>query len=84
MRVIPPPPIRARLRATMINRRDASKSMALIRLSNGHEVFRKVGETLGSAGEPDEDVEIVEVGKGLIRVRRGDDTQELKVEFLRK
>ncbi|QDU44556.1 hypothetical protein Mal52_30400 [Symmachiella dynata] len=76
-----PPPIRSQLRATMINARTASKSMALIRLSSGNEVFRKVGEMLGNAGDPDADVEVIKIEKGSIHVRRGEHSQEIKVEF---
>ena len=79
-----PQPIRAQLRATMLDRRDASKSMALIQLSGGREVFRKVGEMIGNEGGVDSDVEIIEIGKGSIRVRRGEEQLELTVNYLKK
>jgi len=73
-----PEPIRATLVATMTNADNAALSHALIRLSNGQQVFLKVGQSLGPENK---NVEIVEIQDGLVRVRRGKEELELKVNY---
>jgi hypothetical protein len=66
------PPLRARLLATMI---EAENSMALLRLSNGEVVFRKVGQPLG-AEEPTAKIARIEAGSVSV-TREGNETRLL-------
>jgi len=76
-----PKPIHARLTATMVNKRDPAKSMAWMQLPNGQSVFRKKGDMIG--GE-DDDVEIVSIEEGKVQVRRGEQTSEMTVNYLKR
>lgn len=70
----PTPPLRARLLATMI---EPANSMAMLELSGGDVVFRKVGETIG---KEDADATIAEIRPGTVLVRRGEEETRLQVE----
>lgn len=69
----PPRPIAAQLLATMI---EPKKSMAMIRLSTGEVVFRKLGDELGAA---DQGAKITAIEAGTIKVVRDQQETSLRV-----
>lgn len=70
----PPRPIAARLLATMV---EPGNSMAMLRLSTGEVVFRKLDDPIGAA---DADATISAIEDGVIRVKRDQQTSKLVVD----
>ncbi len=70
----PPQPLRAKLIATVVA---PGNSTAMLQLAGGQVVFRKVGEEIG----PDEGgAKIAAIESGSVRVERGEEKLELKVQ----
>jgi len=74
----PPPPLHVQLLATMV---ESESAAALLKLSNGEVVFRKVGEVLG-ADYPQ--ARIAKIEPGTVCVRRGQEEAHLQIDDLKK
>ncbi len=72
--VPPPRPIVAKLLATMV---EPGNSMAMLRLSTGETVFRKINEEIGAA---DAGAKVLTIEEGMISVERDQQTTKLAVD----
>ena len=69
----PPRPVTTRLLATMI---EPGNTMAMLQLSTGEVIFRKVGDELGAN---DADVKITAIEEGAVKVIRQNDETKLSI-----